>query len=62
MTTNNRERTYEYTISFDSANCEKVAGGFYIHGVSIHLARKRENPSVAKRRARKEKNNLLKSI
>lgn len=64
MTTNNRERTYEYTISFDSANCEKVAGGFYIYGASVHLARKRqhrhENPSVAKRRARKEKKQSLK--
>lgn len=64
MTTNNRERTYEYTISFNPANCEKVAGGFYIHGASIHLARKRqhrhENPSVAKRRARKEKKQSLK--
>lgn len=59
MTTNNRERTYEYIISFDSENCEKIDGGFYIHGASIHLARKRqhrhENPSAAKRLVRKQK-------
>lgn len=64
MVANIKECTYEYTISFDSENCEKVAGGFYIHGASIHLAKKRqhrhENSSAAKRRARKQKSQSLK--
>lgn len=64
METNNRVRAYEYTISFDLANLEKVDGGYYIHGASIHLARKRqhrhENPSAAKRRTRKQKKQSLK--
>lgn len=64
MTTNNKVRTYEYTISFNSENCEKINGRFYIHGASIHLARKRqhrhENPSAAKRRVRKQKSLSLK--
>lgn len=41
MAANIKERAYEYTISFDSANCEKFEGGYYIHGASIRLARKR---------------------
>lgn len=57
MAANINQRTYEYTISFDSANCEKVDGGYFIHGASIHLARKRqhrhENPSKMKKRSRK---------
>lgn len=32
MAANIKERAYEYTISFDSANCEKFEGGYYIHG------------------------------
>lgn len=64
MAANIKERTYEYTISFDAANCEKVEGGYYIHGASIRLARKRqhrhENPSAFKRRARKRNCQSLK--
>lgn len=64
MAANIKECTYEYKISFDSENCEKVAGGFYIHGASIRLARKRqhrqENPSAAKRRTYKRSNQSLK--
>lgn len=43
MAANIKERTYEYTISFDSVNCEKVDGGYNIHGASIRLARKRQH-------------------
>lgn len=57
MTQNNRERTYEYTISFESGNLVKVPGGWFISGASVNLARKcqhrHENPSAAKRRKRK---------
>lgn len=64
MAANIKERAYEYTISFDFANCEKVDGGYYIPGASIHLARKRqhrhENSSAAKRRMRKKKCQSLK--
>lgn len=64
MVVNTKERTVEFTISFDSANLEKVDGGYYIHSASIHLARKRqhrhENPSAAKRRTRKQKKQSLK--
>ena len=64
MAANIKERAYEYTISFDFANCEKVDGGYYIPGASIHLARKRqhrhENPSAAKRRAHKRSCQSLK--
>lgn len=64
MAANIIERTYEYTISFDLANCEKFEGGYYIHGASIRLARKRqhrhENPSASKRRTRKLKSQSLK--
>ena len=64
MVANIKRRTYEYTISFDSANCEKVDGEYYIHDASIHLARKRqhrhENPSAVKRRTRKQKKQSLK--
>lgn len=59
MAANIKERAYEYTISFDSANCEKFEGGYYIHGASIRLARKRqyrhENQSKMKIRPRKRR-------
>lgn len=59
MAANRKERTYEYTISFDSENCEKVDGGYNIHGASIRLARKRqhrhENPSKIKKRSCKRR-------
>lgn len=59
MAANIKGRTYEYTISFDSANCEKVDGVYYIPVASIRLARKRqhrhENHSKIKKRSRKRR-------
>lgn len=59
MTANIKGRTYECTISFDSANCVKVDGVYYIPVASIRLARKRqhrhENPSKIKKRSRKRR-------
>lgn len=42
MSPNNRERTYEYTISFEPENFVKVPGGWFISGASVNLARKRQ--------------------
>lgn len=43
MAPNNRERTYEYTISFEPENFVKVPGGWFISGASVNLARKRQH-------------------
>ena len=55
MAANIKERTYEYTISFDSENLVKVNEGYCVFGGSIRLARKRqhrhENPSKMKKRS-----------
>ena len=57
MAANIKERTYEYSISFDSENLVKVDGGYCVFGGTIRLARKRqhrhENPSKMKWRFRK---------
>lgn len=59
MAANIKERTYEYTISFDSENLVKVDGGYCVFGASIRLARKRqhrhENPSKINKRSRKRR-------
>lgn len=59
MAANIKGRTYEYTISFDAANCVKVDGVYYIPVASIRLARKRqhrhESPSKIKKRSRKRR-------